>query len=154
MLLPVEAGGTQVSHLACSAIRGRGVPRQSRGAGWLRLPAATLLPRLVALPHRFLRHARGPCCRWPMPNGLILPFGSSDTAAAGRWAVVSSCRAGGRSAPPVVSSDTVGGPRSPQWGKGLASARPLLVACRAQVGSLSPVTSACSRAAVVLNLSF
>ena len=65
LLLPVEAEwgeGTQVSHLACSAIRGRGVPRQSRGAGWLRLPSSRTAARAdghMALPHPFLHHARG-----------------------------------------------------------------------------------------------
>lgn len=38
LLLSVEVGGTQVSHLVCSDIRGRGVPGWSRVEGWLRLP--------------------------------------------------------------------------------------------------------------------
>lgn len=96
LLFSVEVGGTQVSHLVCSSIRGGGVPGWSRVEGWLRLPTghtATPAGEHVALPYSFLR---GVPCHQVRVALLLLgdaersdsPLGSSDATAAGRWMVV------------------------------------------------------------------
>lgn len=140
VLLSVEVGGTQVSHLVCSDIRGRGVPGWSQVEGWLRLPGATtaapagehvaFLTPLCAVSTVVRRGE--PCGHWTVPNGLILLLALLTPLPQGGGR---SCHPTGHTwtfrTPSVVSSDAM------RWGlipasvgvKVLAFTWPLLVDC-------------------------